>query len=485
EDIHLKYKVARSAGGTEEESPVNPYKVNRPAGSGPLRVMGARSNASICRASSASRTLSAFHNTTLQPLLAQWRYEDSEDWTAETHWFDNKPWLKLYVCSSSDVVLLNPANIIGNGWNTAAAGSAAFVAIRDEVSVGAETHVDMVAWGIPDWGGKLDSNVMDIKDVVEVSATGCAYAARRRNGQVVCWGNPAEGGSLPPGEEDDFVQVRAGWHVFIGRKNDGRLVGWGIAKLGANIPEAVSQHRDYVELCGGGGAFAARRATGQIVAWGEPDLGGILGAGQDSLNDIIQLSASHAAFAALREAGGVRSVIGWGHEGYGGHVPPAIAALANVRALGAATLSAFAILLDTGEVRGWGDVDYGGQVPTLIQSLTNVVEVSSTWYAFCARLSDGHVVAWGNPGTGGLVPEAIEQLSDVVQVVGSARSFAALRRDGTVVAWGDPNFGGDTSQVAAELVNVRAVYSNTNAFTALTSDGRVVTWGDAAGGGDS
>ncbi|WP_157969840.1 hypothetical protein, partial [Pseudomonas huaxiensis] len=90
-DIDLKYEVTRSAGGPVEKSLINTYAVNRPAGSGPLRVMGARFNASAYRAWSAPRMLSAFHNTTLQPLLAQWRYEDSEDWTAETHWFDNKP----------------------------------------------------------------------------------------------------------------------------------------------------------------------------------------------------------------------------------------------------------------------------------------------------------------------------------------------------------------------------------------------------------
>ncbi|WP_175652259.1 RCC1 domain-containing protein [Pseudomonas sp. Marseille-P9899] len=481
----LSYEITRAAGGPVEQSDTRTYSVSREIGSGPILVMGARFTTCTYRASSSPGTLSAFHLDSRLPMPVEWRYEGSSQWLLRTHWFDDQPWMKLYVRNANDAVGLNPANVIGNGWNTSAAGTAAFVAIRDEVSVGAETHVDMVAWGNPDCGGKLDSNVMDIKDVVEVSATGCAYAARRRNGQVVCWGNPAEGGSLAPEEAGDFVQVRAGWHVFVGLKNDGRLVGWGIAKLGASIPVAVSQHRDYVELCGGGGAFAARRATGQIVAWGEPDLGGVLGAGQDSLSDIIQLSASHAAFVALREAGGARSVIGWGHEGYGGHVPPEIAALANVRALGAATLSAFAILLATGEVRGWGDAAYGGQVPTLIQSLTTVMEVSSTWYAFCARLSNGHVVAWGNSDAGGRVPEAIARLSGIVQVAGSARSFAALCRDGTVVAWGDPEFGGSTALVAAELVNVRAVYANSNGFTALTSEGHVVTWGALLGGGDS
>ncbi|WP_404821407.1 RCC1 domain-containing protein, partial [Pseudomonas huaxiensis] len=446
--IHLKYKVARSAGGPEEESPVNPYNVNREIGSGPLLVMGARFNASTYRASSAPRMLSAFHRTTLQPMLAEWRYEDSQVWTAKPRWFDNKPWLKLYVRTSSDAVLLNPANIIGNGVDTTANGAAAFIAMRDEVTVGTEKEVDMVGWGNAAHGGALDPTIITIRDIVEVSCTSNAYAARRRNGSVVCWGTAGGGGTMPPGESGDYVQVRSNSGAFVGQKRDGRLITWGTAGSGVPVPPEVELHKDYVELYGAGMAFAARRATGHVVAWGNAAHGGVLLPGQGDMSDIVQVIGSYGAFAALRDGGGSQSVIAWGSPTYGGAAPPEIAQLTNVKALGAATAQAFSILLATNAVRGWGAASHGGTVPETIQSMTNVVEVSSTWHAFCARLSNGSVVAWGNPTNGGAVPEPIARLSNIVQVVGSSWSFAALCRDGKVVAWGVPATGGDISAVA-------------------------------------
>ncbi|WP_175652260.1 RCC1 domain-containing protein [Pseudomonas sp. Marseille-P9899] len=483
--IHLKYEVTRSGGGPVEDSPVNAYAVNRQVGSGPLRVMGARFSASSYRASSAPRMLSAFHNTTLQPVLAEWRYEDSEIWTAKTRWFDNKPWLKLYVRTTSDAVLLNPANIIGNGVDSAVTGAAAFIAMRDEVTVGSEKEVDVVGWGNAAHGGVLDPNLITIKDIVEVSCTSSAYAARRRNGHVVCWGTAGSGGVMPPGETGNYVQVRSNSGAFVGQKSDGRLFAWGTAGSGVPVSPEVLQYTDYVELCGAGMAFAALRATGHIMAWGDAAHGGVLLPGQEGMSDIVQITGNYGAFAALRDGGGSQSVIAWGSETYGGAVPTEIAQLTNVKALGAATAQAFSILLDTSAVRAWGADTHGGTVPENIKSMTNVVEVSSTWHAFCARLNNGHVVAWGHVDNGGTVPEPIARLSNIVQVVGSSWSFAALCRDGTVVAWGDGATGGDISSVAAQLVNVRAVYANTHGFTALTSDGRVVTWGVAAGGGDS
>lgn len=483
--IDLAYEVQRKAGGPTELSDTVHYLINRQVGAGPLRVMGARFNNSTYRASSAPRMLSALHDTTLAPLLAEWRYDGDSQWTPRTHWFDNKPWLKLYVRSEDQTWMLQPANIIGNGIDTTANGSAAFVAMRDEVTVGGEIEVDMVAWGNAGYGGHLDPTLITIKNVEEISATSSAYAARLRDGNVVCWG-VAGGGGTSPGINGDFVRVRSNAQAFAGIKRDGSLYAWGAATHGSPVSGPALNHSDYVEVCGAAMAFAARRASGHVVAWGDAANGGTMKPGQEIFSDIVQISGNYGAFAALRNGGGSKRVIAWGNATYGGDVREDIAALNNVKALGAATAQAFSILLDTGEVRAWGAASHGGTVPENIAIMKNVVEVSSTWHAFCARLSNGHVVAWPtNSANGGIVPEEIARLSDIIQVVGSAWSFAALRRNGTVVAWGDPKTGGDTSTVAALLLNVQAIYANSHGFTALRRDGQVVTWGVAAGGGDS
>ncbi|MDU9390075.1 hypothetical protein [Pseudomonas sp. zfem002] len=476
----LAYEVERIPGGPVEASGKQTYTVNREVGSGPLRVMGARFNVNTYRASSAPRMISAFHDTTLAPMLAEWRYEDSQQWTARTHWFDNKPWLKLYVRSESQTLELRPCNVVGNGADTTADGAAAFVAMRDEVVVGSEPEVDMRAWGNETYGGKLSPTLITIKNVAEITGSGNGYVARLRDGYVVRWG-----GAAAPEKNGTFEQVRSNAQAFVGRLSDGSLYAWGPATHGVPVSQAVEQHRDYVEVLGAAMAFAARRASGHVVAWGDVSMGGQMKEGQEAMGNIVQLAGNYGAFAALRDGGGSKTVIAWGHTSYGGDVSSDVAKLTNIKALGAATAQAFSVLLDDGGLQAWGAETHGGVVHPDILAMKDIVEISSTWHAMCARRANGHVVAWGNEDNGGDVGEDIAKISNIVSVVGSAWSFAALRRDGTVVAWGDAKTGGDTTPVAAQLVNVRAIYANSHGFTALTHDGRVVTWGVAAGGGDS
>lgn len=477
-DFDLAYEIQRAAGGPVEPSESVTYHVNREVGTGRLRIMGARYNVNTYRASSAPRMISAFHDATLQPMLAEWRYEDSDHWTPRTHWFDNKPWLKLYVRNETETIELRPCNVIGNGIDTTANGSAAFVVMRDEVLNNSQLEVDLRAWGNEGYGGKITPTHITFKNIAEVTASSNGYVARLRDGYVIRWGGAAE---VP--ENGTYEQIRSNAQAFCGIQKDRSLISWGPATHGVPVTPAVDAHKDYVEVVGAATAFAARRETGHVVAWGDPAMGGKMKEGQEVMGDIVQIAGNYGAFAALRNGGGSKSVIAWGHDSYGGDASK-VAGLTNVKALGAATAQAFSILLDDGGVQAWGPDSHGGNVPTDILAMKDIVEVTSTWHAMCARRANGHVVAWGNPTNGGDVKE-IGAVSDIVSVVGSAWSFAALRRDGSVVAWGAPATGGDTSGVIAQLTQVCAIYANSHGFTALTRDGRVVTWGVPAGGGDS
>ncbi|MFJ4376578.1 RCC1 domain-containing protein, partial [Pseudomonas japonica] len=478
--IGVHYSITRAAGGPVELSGTVGYSVYSEIDAGALQVMGARFNASVRWAGATPRMLSALHADSLTPMLVEWRYEDSQQWSAGRTWIDTRPWLKLYVRSNTETWECRAANIFGNGVHTQpAGGTSAFVAMRDEVSGDNGSVVDLVAWGHYYFGGNLPPHVIDIFDVVEVSSTHYAFSARLSNGDVINWGYDNQGGK-PPIIEGDFVQVRGNWVAFVGCKQNGELQGWG--QIG--IPQPVLQHRDYVEVYGTSQAFAARRASGHVVAWGDRAWGGQLNPGQDQFNDIVHVAAAFRAFAALRERGGSRSVIAWGQIDGGGAVPKEIAELTNVRTL-VSSGNAFCVLLDTGEIKAWPDTNAAGQLPYPISRLTNVVEVTGTVGAFCARLSTGQVVAWGYKDWGSeLSPEAADA-TNIIQVTGNAFAFAALCRDGSVIAWGNPLPGGDTSGVAHKLVDVRAIYGNSHAFTALTADGQVVTWGVPHGGGDS
>lgn len=479
QSVKLKYSIVRASGVPVENSPVNTYLVNRVIGTGGLRIFGARYGASTYRASSTSRILSAFNRQTLRPILAEWRYKGDTSWTAGTTWFDRQPWKPLRVRTQTDEVELNPANIIGNGVDYKVSGSAAFVALRDERGAGVR---DMVGWGSASHGASIPPTLITFDDIAEISCTRSAYAARRANGYVVCWGEAAEGGSMRKGETGDFVEVRSNAVAFVGRKRDGRLSAWGILASGADIPPAIFDQAGYTALYGAGTAFAAQKANGQLVAWGSAANGGTLPSEIGQLTDIYYVKGNYGAFAARRTNS---SIVVWGNPGYGGQITPAIAGLRDVVSLEGATAQAFSALRATGQVVAWGAASHGGTVPSAIEGLTDIIEVTSTWHAFCARRRNGRVVAWGNPQHGGTVPQSVAQMFDIVQVTGSAWAFAALRSNGTVVAWGSPEAGGDISRVVTQLTNVRAVYANSNGFTALTSDGRVVTWGCPGGGGDS
>jgi hypothetical protein len=474
DSISLRYEVKRKAGGTDGPSVPTVYDVRRVIGSGTLKIMGARYNRSTYRASSATRVLSAFNATTGQALQAQWKYASDTEWMTAATWRDTSPQLPLQVRTADDLVTLNSANIIGNGIDTTVTGLAAFVAHRD---VG-----DVAGWGNAAYGANIPPTIITMDDIVEVSCTRSAYAARRANSAVVAWGTAAEGGSMSGMDPLGFVEVIGNATAFTGLKTTGQVVAWGTPADGGSVPADISALTDIVRVVAAGQAFAAKRSAGNVVAWGLAANGGVVPGDIAGLTDIDNLIGSFGAFAAHRGNG---RIVGWGHATYGGAVPAEIASLTDIIELSCANAQAFTARRATGQVVAWGTAAYGGTIDALIGGLTDIVEVSSTWRAFAARRGNGHVVAWGTPAEGGLVPAEIAALDDIVQVCGSSMAFAALRKNGTVVAWGNATVGGDTSTVVTELTQVQALYDNTHGFTALTADGRVVTWGHADGGGDS
>ncbi|MCF7544665.1 hypothetical protein [Pseudomonas petrae] len=468
--VTLNYTVKRAGGATEGPSPDAVYDVKTDIGAGQLHVMGARVNRANYRPSSTPRRISAFNATTGAALSAQWQYEgDGASWTQGTSFRDTHPELVLRVRTSDDMAALNPNNVIGSGDNITNQG--ALVAHLDTGEV--------VGWGYRGNGASIPPSIITMNDIVEVSCTVTAYAARRQNGYVVVWGNAAEGGSLavpaPGTSAADFTHIASTYYAFGGIKTTGNLVAWGQAASGGTVPAEISALTDISQIFGSSFAFAALRSNGQVVAWGGS--GGNVPAAIATLTDIVEISGNNTGFAALRGNG---SVVSWGSI-----VPANIAMLNDIAELGCTTALSFSLLRKNGQVMTWGAPDYGGVVPDAIAAMTDIIEVSSTYQAFAARRGNGHVVAWGPSSFGGTVPQAIAALDDIVQVVGNFRAFAALRRDGTVVAWGDASCGGYTYPVATELHDVQAVYANSQCFVALTSDGRVVTWGNAYAGGDS
>ena len=103
-------------------------------------------------------------------------------------------------------------------------------------------------------------------------------ASADRDGSVVSWGDPSNGG--------DSHTVREA--------------------LAGGVQQILSTQR----------AFAGLKDAGSVITWGDPHYGGDCSAVQESLTDDVKKVYSNSrAFAAVRGDGSVHS---WGDQNYGG-----------------------------------------------------------------------------------------------------------------------------------------------------------------------
>jgi alpha-tubulin suppressor-like RCC1 family protein len=325
-----------------------------------------------------------------------------------------------------------------------------------------------------------------------------AFAALKRDGSVLCWGDGRNGGDSGPvaphltaGVSQIYSAGNRLGAAFAALKTDGSVVTWGNPDNGGNSASVAARLATGVtQIASTGAAFAALKRDGSVVTWGDPWSGGSsLDVAPLLFADVSQLFSTDTAFAALKRDG---SVVTWGDPLGGGSTGIAAGQLRSGVTQIISTAKAFAALKADGSVVTWGDPRHGGRGDVLDPQLgTGVVQVFAAGGpaagAFAALKSDGSVVSWGDTLAGGDNSSVRAQLSaGVRQIVSNTSAFAALRSDGSVVTWGDPQAGGDSRRVAALLsTGVRQIIATSRAFAALKDDGSVVTWGAALFGGES
>jgi len=284
-------------------------------------------------------------------------------------------------------------------------------------------------------------------DVVQVAAGSGHTCARRRNGEVLCWG----------------------------ARGDGQL-GDGVTADGA--PETF-------------------RSVPSVV--GRPD--------GPSLTDGVQLDMGRDHSCAIGDVvGDAAGVVAacWGDNGCGRlgtdgssrTEPLEVPGLGPVRQLSAGDWQSCAALAD-GRVSCWGDTldrcDTGA-APEIIADLSGVAEVTAAYSHFCAR-AGGVVLCWGANGSGRLgdgtttdraSPVPVLGLVDAVGISAGLAHTCALRASGQVLCWGanaDGEIGdGSTTDrpgpVAVLGIDDAVEVSAGNSFTcARHRDGRVSCWG--------
>ncbi|CAE7390804.1 HERC2, partial [Symbiodinium sp. KB8] len=356
------------------------------------------------------------------------------------------------------------------------ASGGAFAAVLGDGSV--------VTWGAPDFGGHSSAVQDQLKAVQQISACrGGAFAAILVNGSVVTWGCCAYGGdsSAVQTQLKNVQQIQACRFAFAAILDDGSVVTWGKAEFGGDSSAVQAQLKNVRQIqASSGSAFAAILGDGSVVTWGPADCGGDSSAVQGQLKNVQQIQASYSAFAAILGDG---SVVTWGNAD-GGDSRAAQDRLKNVEQI-QATVFAFAAILDDGSVVTWGDADSGGDSSAVQTQLKNVQQIQASYSAFAAILGDGSVVTWGHAEFGADSSAVQTQLKNVIQIQASERAFAAILDDGSVVTCGDEEWGGDSSSVQGQLKNVQQIQACGVAFAAVLGDGSVVSWGRAEAGGDN
>eukprot|EP00913_Durusdinium_trenchii_P016495 g15505.t1 len=143
-----------------------------------------------------------------------------------------------------------------------------------------------------------------VEDVVQLAATGGAFAARTSHGVVVTWGDENSGGdSLDVWDQlsSGVVDLCHTSGAFAARKGDGSVVTWGDEELGGNSFHLTFDWNNVKQLSSTGYAFAAVRADGTVISWGDPCAGGDCTAVSSQLVEVRQIYSTYRAFAAVKD----------------------------------------------------------------------------------------------------------------------------------------------------------------------------------------
>ncbi|WP_146131610.1 RCC1 domain-containing protein [Chromobacterium amazonense] len=144
--------------------------------------------------------------------------------------------------------------------------------------------------------------------------------------------------------------------AFAALKKDGTVVSWGDSQRN-NVASVQAQLRDVATVASTETAFAALKKDGTVVTWGDETRGGDASAVQAQLNNVVALFANDYAFAALKKDG---SVVTWGAAAHGGDSSAVQAKLQNIRAIYSTDLGGFLAVAKDGKLVNWGSPSAGG-----------------------------------------------------------------------------------------------------------------------------
>jgi len=299
--------------------------------------------------------------------------------------------------------------------------------------------------------------VQGLTNIIEVAQGIHHYVTLRSDGTVWSWGSNGTGqignGDRTSGNVatpaqvvnlNDIIAISAGGNFTTALRSDGTVWAWGSGNMGqrgdgvsggtdtsAGVPVQVQGINNIIAISSGSEHTLALRSNGTVWAWGNN------GSGQVD--------------SSLSRSGGENRLI---------TTPVQVQGLNDITAIAAGRTHSMALRSD-GTVWSWGQSN-GGRLgdgtsrsqnnPVRALNLDNIVAISASNHSVALR-SDGTVWSWGenssgqlglgtigNPGTMILdtnhTPAQIPNLRNITSISAGGDHTVALRNDGTVWAWG-------------------------------------------------
>ncbi|POZ60852.1 RCC1 domain-containing protein [Chromobacterium alticapitis] len=202
----------------------------------------------------------------------------------------------------------NALNLIGNGSVLAVLGK--------------DGAVSTIGSGQFDKGANLTLLEASLSNVAQVFASKAAFAALKKDGSVVTWGDKQRNDpSAAQAQLNNVVNIASTELAFAALKKDGSVVSWGDETRGGDSSAVQAQLNNVVALYANDYAFAALKKDGSVVTWGAPMHGGDSRAVQDKLKNIRAIyHTSLGGFLAVAKDG---RFVSWGGPSAGDAAPPA------------------------------------------------------------------------------------------------------------------------------------------------------------------
>ncbi len=321
------------------------------------------------------------------------------------------------------------------------------VATTDQAFAAVRKDGTLLSWGNKEYGGDSSSVAEELHDIVSIKATGSAFSVIRKDGSVIAWGK--YGGRIPPRVKNRLQKVK---------------------KLVSNERAFVAMIRDKKIKKSLGSKY---KYTYKLLTWGDPGFGGNSeDVEEDIASDVVEVIPTERAFAALKLDG---SVVTWGNDEFGGDSSKVSDELIGVDSI-VSNHSAFVARKVNGDLVAWGNEDHGGKLP-VSQYLNDIKQIIPSWRAFTVLRKDGRILSWGSDYFGGDISPLGKKVNGIKEVCATNSNFVALRKDGSVVVWGDDNLVNSSKEVAENLTEgVKKIMCSYSAAVAIRRDGVLVAW---------